>query len=44
MRTDPLQVRTEIIPDVTDLVASLSGGHEEILALGDVARLLDLGT
>ena len=44
MRTDALQVRTEVVPDVANLVASLTGGHEEIFALGDIARLLDLGT
>ena len=44
MRADALQVRTKVVADVADLVAGLTGGDEEFLALDGVAGLLDLGT
>ena len=44
VRADALQVRSEFVADVTDLVAGLADGDEELLALGGIAGLLDLGT
>ena len=44
MGSDALQVGPEFVALVADLVADGAGGQEDLLALGDVARLLDLGT
>ena len=43
MRADALEVGADVITDVADLVAGLAGGDEELLTLGGVAGLLDLG-
>ena len=44
MGADALEVRAEVIADVADLVAGLADRDEELLALGGVTGLLDLGT
>ena len=43
MGADTLQVWTEVVADIADLVTGLAGGHEEFLAFEDVARLLHVG-
>ena len=43
MRSDALQVGAEVVADVPDLMAGLTGRDEEFLALGGVAGLFDLG-
>ena len=43
VRTDALEIRAKLIADLTDHVTGLAGRHEELLALGDVTRLLHLG-
>ena len=39
-----MEVRAKIIAHVADLVAGLTDSDEELLALGDIAGLLDFGS